>query len=190
MPCDQEDPIYKIYKHQYFGYHPTCWRQFPTGWGCPSPERARQGEIVQGDSARSAVSRGARPAPGEAEEGMEGQPGVTRPTMPRLPGGARSPFETVDRPAGTPRDSATGAKAPLPRRRAIRSSWTTAIRLRRREPGHGASGRAGGRQQRPGTFRAGRSAGLDSRGARSSQNEESDEPNDRDETARCSHSRA
>ena len=37
VPCDQEDPIYKTYKHQYFGYHPTCWRQFPTGWGCPSP---------------------------------------------------------------------------------------------------------------------------------------------------------
>ena len=38
VPCNQEDPIYKIYKHQYFGYHPTCWRPFPNGWGCPSPE--------------------------------------------------------------------------------------------------------------------------------------------------------
>ena len=36
VPCDQEDPIYKTYKHQYFGYHPTCWRPFPDGWGCPS----------------------------------------------------------------------------------------------------------------------------------------------------------
>src|SRR5262249_4029368 len=38
VPCDQEDPTYKIYKHQYFGYHPTCWRTFPAGWGCPSAE--------------------------------------------------------------------------------------------------------------------------------------------------------
>ena len=39
VPCDQEDPVYKIYKEKYFGYHPTCWRPFPTGWGCPSPEK-------------------------------------------------------------------------------------------------------------------------------------------------------
>ncbi len=38
VPCDQEDPTYKIYKQQYFGYHPTCWRTFPPGWGCPSAE--------------------------------------------------------------------------------------------------------------------------------------------------------
>src|SRR5262249_28822530 len=38
VPCDQEDPVYKLYKQQYFGYHPTCWRRFPGGWGCPSPE--------------------------------------------------------------------------------------------------------------------------------------------------------
>ena len=39
VPCDQQDPIYRIAKEQYFGYHPTCWRRFPDGWGCPSPER-------------------------------------------------------------------------------------------------------------------------------------------------------
>src|SRR5262245_29841149 len=38
VPCDREDPVYKYYKHQYFGYHPTCWRKFPDGWGCPNPE--------------------------------------------------------------------------------------------------------------------------------------------------------
>jgi hypothetical protein len=36
--CAQEDPIYKLYRHQYYGFHPTCWRRFPDGWGCPSPE--------------------------------------------------------------------------------------------------------------------------------------------------------
>jgi hypothetical protein len=44
VPCDREDPTYKIYKQQYFGYHPTNWRTFPPGWGCPSseaPDRAK-----------------------------------------------------------------------------------------------------------------------------------------------------
>ena len=38
VPCNQEDPVYRIYKDQYFGYHPTLWRPFPSGWGAPSPE--------------------------------------------------------------------------------------------------------------------------------------------------------
>src|SRR5262249_47506265 len=38
VPCANEDPIYKLYKQQYFGYHYTCWRPFPAGWGCPSKE--------------------------------------------------------------------------------------------------------------------------------------------------------
>src|SRR5262249_19237576 len=37
VPCEMEDPVYKHYRHEFFGYHPTCWRQFPAGWGCPSP---------------------------------------------------------------------------------------------------------------------------------------------------------
>jgi hypothetical protein len=36
--CAQQDPIYKLYRDRYYGYHPTCWRRFPDGWGCPSPE--------------------------------------------------------------------------------------------------------------------------------------------------------
>ena len=39
-PCPEEDPVYKYYKQQYFGYHYTCWRPFPAGWGCPSKETA------------------------------------------------------------------------------------------------------------------------------------------------------
>jgi len=38
VPCPMEDPIYERYRHQYFGYHATCWRPFPAGWGCPTPE--------------------------------------------------------------------------------------------------------------------------------------------------------
>lgn len=37
-PYDQEPPVYDLYRHQYYGYFPTCWRRFPPGWGCPSPE--------------------------------------------------------------------------------------------------------------------------------------------------------
>src|SRR4051812_50115634 len=38
VPCPNEDPVYKLYRYQYFGYHPTVWRRFPEGWGVPSPE--------------------------------------------------------------------------------------------------------------------------------------------------------
>ena len=39
-PCEAEPPIYKMYRQQYFGYYPTCWRRFPPGWGClDNPER-------------------------------------------------------------------------------------------------------------------------------------------------------
>lgn len=32
--CNQEDPRYHMVREVYFGYYPTCWRQFPEGWGC------------------------------------------------------------------------------------------------------------------------------------------------------------
>lgn len=32
--CVQEDPRYHMVREVYFGYYPTCWRQFPPGWGC------------------------------------------------------------------------------------------------------------------------------------------------------------
>src|SRR6478672_6376740 len=38
VPCPLEDPVYGLYRHEFFGYHPTCWRRFPAGWGCPSPD--------------------------------------------------------------------------------------------------------------------------------------------------------
>src|SRR5262245_23754476 len=37
-PRSHEAPIYSLYRQQYYGYFPTCWRRFPPGWGCPSPE--------------------------------------------------------------------------------------------------------------------------------------------------------
>src|SRR4051794_38299579 len=38
VPCEMEDPVYGLYRNEYYGYHPTCWRRFPAGWGCPTPE--------------------------------------------------------------------------------------------------------------------------------------------------------
>ena len=36
--CLNEDPRFGMIRREYFGYYPTCWRRFPDGWGCPSPE--------------------------------------------------------------------------------------------------------------------------------------------------------
>jgi hypothetical protein len=115
IPCDQEDPIYKTYKHQYYGYHPQCWRTFPKGWGCPSPEAPdkeksfRETPLVTGEPSEG-------PLPPETEEPMPGQPGGTRPTLPPLPGGARSPFDEptdLEKP-GTPPGAPPGRPTPRP----------------------------------------------------------------------------
>src|SRR3954469_2486152 len=37
-PCAAENPAYRQIRQEYWGYYPTCWRKFPPGWGCPSPE--------------------------------------------------------------------------------------------------------------------------------------------------------
>lgn len=34
-PCAEEPPYYKFVRQQYYGYFPTCWRKWPTGWQCP-----------------------------------------------------------------------------------------------------------------------------------------------------------
>jgi hypothetical protein len=115
VPCDQEDPIYKTYKHQYFGYHPTCWRQFPAGWGCPSPNGPDKEKSFK-ELPPTAGERTDSPPEGEAEEGMGPQPPGTRPAVPAVPPGTRSPFEDPfdpDKPATPPRNP-RGNPAPLP----------------------------------------------------------------------------
>jgi hypothetical protein len=103
VPCDQEDPIYKVYKHQYYGYHPTCWRQFPNGWGCPSPEAPNREQSFKEIPLQAGDRIESPDRPGTEE--MPPAPGATRPTLPPLPGGARSPFEDEPeqpRPAAPP----------------------------------------------------------------------------------------
>ncbi len=99
VPCDQEDPVYKIYKEKYFGYHPTCWRPFPTGWGCPSPEKPdveksfREQKLGTTEGTKSDAG-----APRDAQEGD--QQAVPRPALPTPPSGRQSPFETLTTPEG------------------------------------------------------------------------------------------
>jgi hypothetical protein len=110
VPCDQEDPIYKVYKHQYYGYHPTCWRTFPKGWGCPSPEAPDREKSFK--ELPLQAGEPLEPLPEEEMPGAPG-PGAPRPAVPALPGGVRSPFEEgpeTEKPGATPR----GGQAPLP----------------------------------------------------------------------------
>jgi hypothetical protein len=108
VPCDQEDPIYKVYKHQYYGYHPTCWRPFPNGWGCPSREGPNREQSFK-DIPLSAGERLLDTEDQPRTDEMQPLPGTTRPGLPALPGGARSPFEDE------PDQARPGTAPPIPR---------------------------------------------------------------------------
>jgi hypothetical protein len=99
VPCDQEDPIYKTYKYQYFGYHPTCWRRFPDGWGCPSREVGNKEKSYAELPLGGVVAPRADQPP---DQGTPNEPGAPtqRPAVPNPPEGGRSPFE-VDPIDGT-----------------------------------------------------------------------------------------
>jgi len=122
VPCQNENPVYGLYRHEYFGYHPTCWRRFPAGWGCPSPEAP--------DAAASFAKRPRDPAFALHPEDEEGPIGPDRegmgPDEPGMPGGpeedqlpplpeGRAPFQPDVRPdeapapRSTPRPSAPPA---------------------------------------------------------------------------------
>lgn len=115
VPCAVEDPVYKLYRQEYFGYHPTCWRRFPTGWGCPSPEAPNAAE-----SFRLLPREDPDQGYGPDEEGQPGPdmgPGTDRPggdlpggrntqppanNLPPLPSGERSPFDLDPKPQTPP----------------------------------------------------------------------------------------
>ncbi len=71
----EELPVYGLYRKQFYGYFPTCWRRFPPGWGCPSPE------IPNWDAE---LARQPLDIPGE----QDGPVGLDEPR-----GGAADPFE-------------------------------------------------------------------------------------------------
>lgn len=104
-PCAAEDPVYRIYRREYFGYHPTCWRKFPNGWGCPSPEAPNaEQEFKERPRTPPPDERGLDTGPeSEGEEAMPGRmrpDGETRDNLPPVPGEERSPFE-LDKPKGS-----------------------------------------------------------------------------------------
>lgn len=103
VPCCQEDPVYGLYRRQYYGYYPTCWRRFPPGWGCPSPEApnsyAAMEEIRREIERSAAAGDEPPPAPGVEDPDGTGTP-APLPTDPRtipLPGDGPSPFNLPGR---------------------------------------------------------------------------------------------
>ena len=105
-PCDQEDPVYKIYKEKYFGYHPPCWRPFPAGWGCPSEEKPDVEKAFRERKLSTDLNAPSR----EAEDMQPADQPPTREGLPPLPTG-RSPFEE---PAPGGANPAAPRQAPKP----------------------------------------------------------------------------
>ncbi len=115
VPCDQQDPTYKIHKYQYFGYHPTCWQPFPAGWGCPSPEAPNKAEAFRKQPFDAGTGLN-EPGPGNMGP-MPGEPDLTRPEVPPIPGGRPSPFETqpgAGRPGNVPAPPGGDTVVPSP----------------------------------------------------------------------------
>jgi hypothetical protein len=45
--CETESPIIKMHRDLYYGYHPTEWTRFPSGWGVSNPEVINREELAQ-----------------------------------------------------------------------------------------------------------------------------------------------
>jgi hypothetical protein len=119
VPCTQEDPVYRIYKDQYFGYHPTLWRPFPSGWGAPSPEapdRAASFKAIPLDEPPALGGFGVDGFGDEPEDGLPpAGPDAGRPDLPNPPPeNVRSPFE-MDDPNAEPAPETPPRQAPAPR---------------------------------------------------------------------------
>ena len=118
-----EDPVYKMYRQQYYGYHPTCWRRFPSGWGCPSPEApdaAKSFKEIPRDTVQpppdEGDDRGMGPDQGAGGPKDRGTPPGLNPNNLPLPAD-RSPFEMDTKPDAAPngtRPGAAAAPAPAP----------------------------------------------------------------------------
>ena len=115
VPCPAEDPVYKLYRQQYFGYHPTQWRRFPSGWGVPSPEAPNPEQSFRENPPipPGGAGRGPEMDPNEPEspDAMPGEPGMNKPpgrgdeALPPLPPSTRSLFNPNDDRPPTPRDN-------------------------------------------------------------------------------------
>ena len=121
VPCPAEDPVYRLHREQYYGYFPTCWRRFPPGWGCLSPEApnadasfraiprsnppAQYGEEPDESAAPDQGDRGPRPR-GAA-------PADTPTPLPAPPPGGRNLFDLENpKPANPPAPNPPDIKQP------------------------------------------------------------------------------
>lgn len=115
-PCCNENPIYGLYRRQYYGYYPTCWRRFPPGWGCPSseaPNSASAIEEMRQQIEKEATQTPEQPEPG-AESPFESNPNPEAPAPERvvpLPDDTLSPLTTP--PATPPGDAPQAMLGPL-----------------------------------------------------------------------------
>jgi hypothetical protein len=112
VPCPMEDPVYGLYRQQYWGYFPTCWRAFPPGWGCPSPyvadfeQSKREYPLARPEPLQPLnMEPDMEPGAGEAPAGPRGR--APNPPLPR----ERSPFE-LDRPGASSATPGGGAMPP------------------------------------------------------------------------------
>ena len=134
VPCDREDPTYKIYKQQYFGYHPTCWRHVPAGLGMPESRgsglREIQARIPARPRHRGNRGRG-RPVRGSADP-TAGTSGPRR--CPPFPTDRVDPFGEMEQPqrACAERESAASRQP-----RAPNTCGTAGERSVRRRPQSG-----------------------------------------------------
>lgn len=127
--CSHENPQYKMIRQEYWGYYPTCWRKFPPGWGCPSPEAPNWEKSKQdipfvlepseggADGGRNRDRGGdagtETPPDGGTPRGAE--PGTKpRTPFPPLPEERTSPFDTNPKPA-TPPAGDTKPRTDVPR---------------------------------------------------------------------------
>ena len=159
-PCPMEDPVYRMYRQQYFGYHPTCWRRFPPGWGCPSPEApnpaasfreilatSRRPISVATDSLRPTVSRSLLPvrwSPAPLVRGTR----KTRTTCHRSPPTTGRPSIWIPGRPTRPPVRTRPASGPRPRRCPTQPS---ALRISPRPPNRNRPSRCPLRPQLPET---------------------------------------
>jgi len=111
-PCVAEPPFYKMVRHQYFGYYPTCWRRFPGGWTCPCPNpelpnfqaSLEKKPLEAGEAPGPAADKEREPDPFEGDRPKD-RPGPASPDVPLpVPDSGGSLFDKPGdmRPASPP----------------------------------------------------------------------------------------
>lgn len=78
--CATEDPIYRVYRQQYYGYYPTQWRTFPAGWNLISPESVTPSQL---EEARRSIQKEINAMPALDEDGQAAPEDDTE--MPEVP---------------------------------------------------------------------------------------------------------